>query len=299
MPEAINGYHYPGYYLPEDRAKRITSLLEKKTNWNATTSMNMMLDNTSDNAAKYAKIFMSFVRLKNPSENERLSINFLQQWTGSNNLEDIAPTIYNKFLFHYLKNTFEDEMGSENFEQFLKTHLVKQIIGVQMMNENSVWWDDKSTKEIAEQRADIITKSFRETVAQLENQYGTNSKKWLWNNAHQLELKHALGNVSVLKPLFNIKKTAIAGSCEVLNNTMFTYSNSPINEVKAGPSTRRFIDFSNIENGMSILPSGNSGNPFSKYYDDQAAMYVNGKFRKMMLNKKEIISKSSLLILNP
>ena len=110
-------------------------------------------------------------------------------------------------------------------------------------------------------------------------------------------MKHALGSVAILKPIFNLKSEPIDGSCEVINNTMFTYSNNAINDVKAGPSTRRIIDFSDVENAQSILPSGNSGNPFSKHYNDQAKMYLNGQFRKMMLNKKEIVSKSRLLVL--
>jgi penicillin amidase len=39
---------------------------------------------------------------------------------------------------------------------------------------------------------------------------------------------------------------------------------------------------------MSILPTGQSGNPFSPHYDDQAEMYARGEFRKMMMNVREI-----------
>jgi len=69
--------------------------------------------------------------------------------------------------------------------------------------------------------------------------------------------------------------------------------------VKGGPSTRRIVDFSDIENSWSILPTGQSGNPFSKHYSDQAEMYNAGKFRKMKLNKKEIIKTSTKLIFKP
>ncbi len=299
MPEPVDGYHYPGYYLPEDRAKRITSLIEKKSDWNSKSATEMLLDHTSENAAKYAKIFISVVDTTKLTTNEKASIKILRKWTGSHNLHDVAPTIYNKFIYFYLKNTFSDEMGISNFEQFLNTHLVKQIVGVQIQNLNSVWWDNVHTKKIKESRAMIINKSFRESIANLEKQHGQKPKNWIWSRSHKLEIKHALGSIFVLKPLFNIRSTAIAGSCEVLNNTMFIYSNDAINEVKAGPSTRRFIDFSDVENGLSILPSGNSGNPFSKHYNDQASLYIEGKFRKMMLNKKEIIAKSTLLILKP
>ena len=59
-----------------------------------------------------------------------------------------------------------------------------------------------------------------------------------------------------------------------------------------GPSTRMIVDFSDVENSMSILPTGQSGNPFSTYYQDQAELYVKGEFRKMMMNKTEIMAKS-------
>lgn len=59
--------------------------------------------------------------------------------------------------------------------------------------------------------------------------------------------------------------------------------------------TQVCFDISDIENSMSILPTGQSENPFSEHYKDQAKMYNNGEFRKMELNKSEIISNSTKL----
>ncbi|MGB5359539.1 MAG: penicillin acylase family protein, partial [Eudoraea sp.] len=61
-------------------------------------------------------------------------------------------------------------------------------------------------------------------------------------------------------------------------------------------STRRIVDFSDIENSMSILPTGQSGNPLSPHYKDQAQMFINGEFRKMMMNKEEIMTTSKSLL---
>jgi len=72
-----------------------------------------------------------------------------------------------------------------------------------------------------------------------------------------------------------------------------------IYNVTAGPSTRRIIDFCDVENSISILPTGQSGNPFSKHYRDQAEMYNKGEFRKMKMNKEEIIRVSTKLIISP
>jgi penicillin amidase len=47
------------------------------------------------------------------------------------------------------------------------------------------------------------------------------------------------------------------------------------------------------------LPTGQSGNPFSKHYEDQAQKYLDGEFVKMMLNKDEIRASEDVLILLP
>jgi penicillin amidase len=59
------------------------------------------------------------------------------------------------------------------------------------------------------------------------------------------------------------------------------------------------IDFSDIENSVSILPTGQSGVQSSPHYSDQAALYNNNKFRKMKLNKEEIVKTSTKLVFNP
>ena len=299
MPEAINGYDYPGYYLPEDRAKRISGLLHAKSNWDKTAASQMIIDNVSSNAPQNAKNFMSYLNKKSLSANENQSLKILKSWSGANNLDDIAPTIYNKWIYFYLKNTFHDELGDMSFNQLLKTHLVKQIIGNQTKNQNSPWWDNVSTQNKIENRQEIFNLSFNQAITSLEKQLGKNINSWTWNRVHKLEMKHPLGSVDILRPLFNVGIFEVAGSNEVINNNMFTYSDNEIYEVKAGPSTRRIIDFSDTENGLSILPTGNSGNPFSKHYHDQAQMFVAGKFRKMMLNKNEIVKKSTKLTFLP
>ena len=190
-------------------------------------------------------------------------------------------------------------MGEISFNQLLKTHIVKQIIGNQDKIENSVWWDNVSTKNKVETRHDIFYNSYKQAIASLEKQLGKNVNSWTWNRVHKLEIKHPLGSVAILKPLFNVGIFEIPGSCEVINNNMFTYSDNDFYDIKAGPSTRRIIDFSDVENSKSILPTGNSGNPFSKHYSNQADLFVAGKFRKMMLNKAEIVKKSTKLTFKP
>ena len=299
QPEPIDGFLYPGYYLPEDRARRITQLLDPKSNWDKEAVSKMMFDNTSAVAPEVVQELISNVDYNSLSKNEKEAITILKAWKGSNNLEDVAPTIYNKWIYMYLKNTFEDELGSANFKQFLGTHIMKQIIAKQMANENSLWWDNIATKGKKETRSQVLSKSFKESILALDKQLGNSVSGWTWNKVHTLEHQHPLGKVAALRPYFNVGPFAVSGSTEVINNLFFDFTEDGNYVVKGGPSTRRIIDFSDVENSWTILPTGQSGNPLSSHYNDQAELYNAGKFRKMKMNKEEIIKTSTKLVFIP
>lgn len=296
MPEAIDGYNYPGYYLPEDRARRITNLLDSKSDWNKENVSKMMTDDTSPVSMETVKTMLAVVDSEKLSNQEKEAVNVLRNWKGTNGLTDTAPTIYNKWIYLYLKNTYQDEMGEISFKQFLKTHIMKQSIAFQTKNENSPWWDNIATKNKKETRKDILKIAFQQAILSLNKQLGADVNSWTWNRVHKVEYKHPLGSVALFKPFFNVGLFEIAGTNEVINNTMFEYSDAAEYTIKAGPSTRRIVDFSDVENSWSILPTGQSGNPMSKHYNDQAEMYATGKFRKMKLNKEEIIKTSTKLV---
>ena len=173
------------------------------------------------------------------------------------------------------------------------------MIAFQIANETSPWWDNKTTSKKIETRKDILTRSFQQTISHLEKKLGNQVSGWTWNKVHTVEHKHPLGEVAALRSYFNVGPFEINGSNEVINNLMFTFTEAGNHQVKAGPSTRRIIDFSDIENSVSILPTGQSGNPFSEHYKDQADLYNQGKFRKMKLNKKEIEASARKLVFKP
>ena len=299
QPEAIDGFEYPGYYLPEDRAKRITQLLDSKSDWDESSVGEMINDNTSSIAPKVVKSLISNLNLNSLSKMENEAIRILKSWNGSNNLNDVAPTIYNKWIYLYLKNTFQDELGDEGFKQFLGTHVMKQIVARQISSKNSPWWDDVTTKNIKETKSQILAKSFAEAIVALEKQLGNSPSNWNWEKVHSVEYQHPIGKLALLRPFFNVGPFEVSGSVEVINNQFFDFVDDGFYKVKGGPSTRRVIDFSDIENSWGILPTGQSGNPFSAHYADQAELYNAGKFRKMKLNKTEIIQSSTKLVFYP
>jgi len=105
--------------------------------------------------------------------------------------------------------------------------------------------------------------------------------------------------VPALRKYFNVGPFASVGGKDVINNLMYNLDSTGYYKVHSGPSTRRVIDFSDIENSMSISPTGQSGNPLSKHYKDQAEKYNKGEFVKMMLNEMEIKTAENKLVFKP
>lgn len=299
QPEEVNGKLYPGYYLPEDRAKRIVGLIEGNDAFTGADVETMINDVESLVVPGLVKIILENISKVNLNATEKEAMELLRLWKGDFKQDLVAPTIYYTFMYHFLDNTFGDEMGEERFEQFLQTHLYKRQIAKQLKWNKSIWWDDIRTKDVKELKDEIITRSFHKAIEILEEEFGDDIDDWVWSESLSVVHKHAFDKSGTLRNFFNVGPFETDGGIEVINNQLFKLSGQGVFEVTAGPSTRRVIDFSDIENAKSILPTGQSGNVFSKHYKDQAQKYLNGEFVKMMLNKDEIRASKDVLILLP
>ena len=299
QPDSVRRKLYPGYYQPQDRAKRIVNLLEIKNDFTKEYVAKMLNDVTSATVSEISKDLLKNVLKSSLSTSQKKAVALLQNWDGNYLKESVAPTIYNRFLFEFITATYKDELG-DGFELFLNSQLQDQVLPTQINNESSVWWDDISTKNKKETREEIIQSSFIKAFSFLENQLGTNVDSWKWERVISVEHEHPIGKAGgLLRKIFNVGPFQTVGGNEVINNQIFSLNETGIYKIKAGPSTRRVIDFSDVENSLSILPTGQSGNIFSKHYKDQAEKYLNGAFIRMTLNPEEIKKMKNVLILVP
>ncbi|NNK21091.1 MAG: penicillin acylase family protein [Flavobacteriaceae bacterium] len=300
QPDSIAGMLYPGYYLPENRAKRIVSLLDEKSDWDAESVRTMITDNVSSVNPSIVTELAKLITVGDLNDEQTLALDHLNKWDGNYDIENAEAAIFHRWIYFFLKNTFEDQLGEERFKQFTSTHFLKRLIAPMAAKTNSVWWDNVKTTDTVETKKDIVQSSYLHAFQSLEDDLGNDISDWTWGRLHTLEHGHPIGQIAALRFFFNVGPFPVSGTREVINNMAFLYNGSSTFPVTAGPSTRRVIDFSDVENSMSILPTGQSGNPFSKYYEDQAKMFVNGEFRKMLMNEEEIReTASSVLVFRP
>jgi len=297
QPDSVRGKLYQGYYQPQDRAKRIVELLDEKNDFTKKDVSKMIYDVKSSTVSEISKDLLKSVEKSKGTASERKAFSIIENWDGNYLKTSVGPTIFNRFLYEFLKETYNDELG-DSFQLFINSQLQDQVLPLQVNREKSVWWDNISSKDKIETRSDIVNLAFKSAIAFLQNQLGENIENWTWNRVLSIEHEHAIGKAGgLLRAFFNVGPFETIGGNEVINNQIFKLDSTGYYKVTAGPSTRRIVDFSDVENSLAILPTGQSGNVFSEYYKDQTEKYLEGEFVKMNLNQAEIEQSKNVLTL--
>jgi penicillin amidase len=289
---------YPGYYKPQYRADRISKLLRQSESWDMTSIQTVMNDITSDADSEVMRAFLGIVSDSiNISEHELYRQYFeLFDWDGTYQRDMYQPTFFTKMLYHYLHETCADELGEEQFELFLTTHQVQRAQNVLIKNRTSPWWDDVTTVDKKETRKDIIFKAFEKSITELRDQFGSNPKIWNWRKACQLEVKHPLGEVALLRPIFNIGPEPVDGSNETIQQSGFYLNGDGEYKVFFGSQMRIIVDFAHPDSAINITPCGNSGHLFSEHYSDQYERYCNKQYRIQRMSRNRFAGEKHLVL---
>lgn len=279
----------PGYYVPADRAARIEELLfNDKKDWTEVELRTMINDVKGTGYVKMLQNILPLIAKDKLTAEGKLALERLLAWDGNHQLEQVEPTIFYRFVYEMISNTFQDELGLERLYEFQNTYAWKRNMESFVMNNASPWWDNVQTKDIHESRAEILTASLNQAVAFLEKDLGKDMLSWQWKKVHTLEHKHPLGIVPGLGRFFNVGPIPVNGGRETLNNLIFSLDSTGRYPVTAGPALRRIIDLGDPSIGYSVNPTGQSGYFLNKHYDDQALMFATGGKRPELTSRQSV-----------
>lgn len=300
QPDSVEGILYPGYYYPKSRAGRIYELLAAEKKFSTDDMKAIQLDVTSHQQAETAHIMAEALSAYADDADLGVIVRELKNWNGDHAKTLTAPSIYYNMLSQITYRSMQDEIGVTALKSLHATSVPKNSYHTFIANASSPWWDDVRTENKKESREDILVESARETIRLLKKICGNKPEQWTWSKLHTLTHPHAFKDVAPLNKFFNVGPFAVDGGNEVLNNLLFSLDTTGYFPVLGGPALRKVTDFANIEQGETVSPTGQSGNVMSAYYDDQAELYATGQYRKMMMNREEIMArKKHKLILKP
>ena len=100
-------------------------------------------------------------------------------------------------------------------------------------------------------------------------------------------MKHPLAVKQPLQVLLNVGPLRMAGSQMTVNKAEYRFD-EPFDSV-VGPSTRQLVDMSDPLHSLSVITTGQSGQPMSAHYNDQTELWRNGLYHQMSMQHDEII----------
>ena len=286
QPVPDSGIEVPGYYnLPARGIRLEQRLADNSVQWDLQNSQALQLDTGSGYAQRLLKPLLPIIKAT-ASNDEQALVNLLINWDGEHNLNDIAPTIFNQFVYQLSYEAMRDEMGQRFFGTLIRTRVIDFALPRLAEESDSPWWDNRDTTAI-EDREETVNVAWQASIKHLRSTLGANTANWKWGAAHTLTHQHPLGQKKPLDKLFNVGQFAAPGGHETPNNLSHKLGPAPW-PVAYGPSTRRLIDFSDPSQSLGINPVGQSGVLFDQHYQDQAERYINGQYIKQHFSEADV-----------
>jgi len=279
-----------GYWQPDDRARRITELLERGiengAKWTLDDFQVMQMDDMVPTAGPFIDILADALRDADLTEREAEAWEMLRDWDRRTAVDRTGATIFFYFTDQLLEDLLLEVLGEELYFFYGTLGDAWNFLKYCIEDEACPFWNRPATPE-AETRQERLVEVFRGTVARLERDLGSQAEEWTWGRVHTVTFTHPIGYVPFVGRFVNIGPFPTPGAADTVNNMLsprgrFNYG------VIGGPATRRLIDFAEPEYSYTILPTGNSGHLASPHYDDQAEMFVNGEYREVRFTEDQI-----------
>jgi len=291
-------YYISAYWEPPARANRIHEVLSDPDKMFTVDDMqDLQNDFLSDHARDLTPIFIEHLKghtFDNP--NMSAAVALLEDWDYVMDKNGAEAAIFNVLWVKFAYELYGDEMdllGDEFKNGFFKLANIGLRNAIYLLEQvpDSEWFDDVSTEDVAETSKDILVRALEQTVAELESLFGANPQDWVWGRMHTLTHKHPMAQVKMLDWLLGLSVGPFeaSGSGTTVNN--MEYRMYDPYHVVLGPSVRHIYDFDKYDTGgLSVLPTGQSGNPASPHYADQAPLFNAGQYRVLPINREVIES---------
>ncbi len=299
------------WFYPE-RGDRIKQLAQAKTDHDFSSMKAMQLDQVSLFAEKLKNVLSSepgladainsLPELQRVNANKTLAV--LLSFDGDLKPASREAAVFEMFQVEAMKAIFLDELGPESSPAWqglvagsmltyspLEDHLI-------LRGNESPFWDDVSTPDKKEMRAEILAKSLYLSWEKLEVQLGKNDSNWKWGTLHQYHWRSDSSKIApyldrvsrfvvkLLSPKYDVEPIPAGGDQNTLNVTGYPMSLDW--GVETVPEMRVIVDFSQAEPMWGMNSTGQSDNPASAHYKDGIYSFVKAEYWPFPFQQAEI-----------
>ncbi|MEY4530656.1 MAG: hypothetical protein RLZZ156_1377 [Deinococcota bacterium] len=246
-------------YTEGYRAQRIRELILETPKHTVASMRAAQADNES---LVSRELIPGLLALNAKSDAAKRLQNEVKQWDNKASIDSTGATAF-AFYYRELTRVLEDEIGNKYYDEpnFL----------IPAFTKGSPYCDDKRTAAL-ETCAVIMQNALENGAAALEKQLGNNVGEWTWRRVHIAQFNALIGSNPTIGFFVN-RSIPTNGSRLTVNVANY---NQETFVQRAGVSFRSIMDFSSLNKSRYIHPMGQSGDPFSRDYDNLLPLWRDG-----------------------
>jgi penicillin amidase len=220
----------------------------------------------------------------------------VREWDGSLSVDSAGAAIYESWLLQMTKVVFADKFGATLYDDYATNGRMTFALYQLVASTTSPWFVSLGDPSLAGRDA-LAGAALDNAGKDLTTRLGGDMTKWRWGDLHTIAWDHPLSAVKPLDLILTIGPVRRAGDGYSANNG--AYSLTKPFTVRTQPSERQIVDLGDVDASVSIIPTGQSGQPYSRHWGDQTALWANGQTKPMALAKDRIGELEGRLILRP
>jgi penicillin amidase len=267
---------YLGWDWPTPwRAMRINAILRADS---AMTPRKMRLAHT-DPHSELTEVLLSRVRDAVDAERRRGALEepdsaamaFLESWDARFDTESRGAVLFDQLYAAVTRRTW-DELAMPGETRRVATP-GSAMLAMLMQDEDSPWWDDRSTAERTERRDEILLASLRDAWTGARTRFGNDPAGWRWADVRRINIHHLLRLPGFGRESLSVQSGPGTLSPSEANGTH-------------GASWRFVVELGPEVRAWGTYPGGQSGNPVSVRYADRVLGWQRGELSPLRLPRE-------------
>ncbi len=261
---------YFGWDWPDPwRAMRINTLLRADSAVTPDAMRRFQTDPVSERTKIYINAFTAATNAAPVPRDTALThaAQLLNGWDQRFTMSNEVAVLYAAALEELTRRTWDELLipGGVTSDRPRGAATPNSTVLTELMNDpKNPWWDDRTTKDVVEDRDMILRASLLAAYQRVVKQYGSPGPAWAWSNIRFANINHLL-RIPALSRL-NIPMQSGSGTLSPSGG-----------DGTAGSSWRMVVELGPEVRAWGTYPGGQSGNPASKRYDDHLAKWKAGE----------------------
>jgi penicillin amidase len=133
----------------------------------------------------------------------------------------------------------------------------------------------------------VLSEAWRKSLDELRGRLGDDMAQWRYGRIHTLTLRHPLGSVPALARIFNRGPWPMGGDLDTVCMG-HAARDTAAGPTYVAPSYRQICDPGDWDRSRSIHPTGQSGHPGSRHYNDMARPWREVGYHPMLWSREKI-----------